>query len=81
MRTGLARRAGIAAVSQRLRPMAEQLLAESGDNVMDVLLQLLQVRAHIMQITDKPAKGDKQRNCRVRPLFIINADPHLSEQN
>lgn len=38
------RSGGIVHVSQRLRPMAEQLLAESGDNVLDVLLQLLEVR-------------------------------------
>ena len=33
----------IGQVSRRLRPMAEQLLAENGDNVLDVLLQLLEV--------------------------------------
>ena len=35
----------IGQVSRRLRPMAEQLLAENGDNVLDVLLQLLKVTA------------------------------------
>ncbi len=41
---GAPRRSGGAAhVSARLRPMAEQLLAESGDNVLDVLLQLMEV--------------------------------------
>ena len=35
----------IGQVSRRLRPMAEQLLAENGDNVLDVLLQLLKVPA------------------------------------
>ena len=39
----VARRPGVVAVSQRLRPMAEQLLAESGDSVADVLAQLLEV--------------------------------------
>ena len=38
------RSGNIGQVSRRLRPMAEQLLAESGDNVLDVLLQLLEVR-------------------------------------
>ncbi len=39
------------AVSQRLRPMAEQLLAESGSSVADVLLQLLEVRAALHSST------------------------------
>ena len=33
----------IGQVSRRLRPMAEHLLAENGENVLDVLLQLLEV--------------------------------------
>ena len=33
----------IGQVSRRLRPMAELLFAENGDNVLDVLLQLLEV--------------------------------------
>lgn len=37
---------GAGHMSQRLRPMAEQMLAESGDNVLDVLLQLLEVLCH-----------------------------------
>lgn len=40
---GPRRSGGAAHVSARLRPMAEQLLAESGDNVLDVLLQLMEV--------------------------------------
>ncbi|CAL8462751.1 g2284 [Coccomyxa elongata] len=39
---GPRRSGGAAHVSARLRPMAEQLLAESGDNVLDVLLQLME---------------------------------------
>ncbi|BDA50843.1 hypothetical protein COCOBI_17-0610 [Coccomyxa sp. Obi] len=39
---GSRRSGGAAHVSVRLRPMAEQLLAESGDNVLDVLLQLME---------------------------------------
>lgn len=41
---GQPRRSGaVGHLGQRLRPMAEQMLAESGDNVLDVLLQLLEV--------------------------------------
>lgn len=60
---GGARRSGGAAhVSARLRPMAEQLLAESGDNVLDVLLQLMEVRSeHIYRRV--AGKNNRKSHC------------------
>lgn len=66
----------IGQVSRRLRPMAEQLLAENGDNVLDVLLQLLEVPTPSYIISSPlPPCNMQSRQAAIR--VFLHANPVL----
>ncbi len=79
----------IGQVSRRLRPMAEQLLAENGDNVLDVLLQLLEVptpSSHISTVCHLVACRADRLQCRVHffmsnPVLPSDSWQHLARED